>query len=163
MERNLNALLVYIISAILLGGFAVQIFMNETPCILCFLQRFGMLGVATGALMNCRFGPRKLHYGLSLFWAVLGGSIALRQIVLHICPDFPVYGKPVWGLSLYTWSFLIFSASIAYIALLLILFDRSKDLGDSMNAWCHFAFFTAFGVAAANMVVSFLICGWWTC
>jgi disulfide bond formation protein DsbB len=163
MERNLNALHVYLISAILLGAFAIQIFMDETPCSLCFLQRLCMIGVATGALMNCRFGPRKLHYGLSLLSSVLGGAIALRQIVLHICPDFPVFGKPFWGLSLYTWSFLIFASSVAYIGLMLIIFDQSKDLEDAMNAWCHFAFFTAFGIAVANIVVSFVICGWGTC
>ncbi len=163
MERNLNALLVLIISSILLGACAIQVFEDETPCPLCFLQRLGMFGVATGALMNCRFGRRALHYGLSLISALFGGAVALRQIALHICPGSPKFGLPFWGLNLYTWSFLVFACSVAYIALLLIFFDRSKKSEGSMNAFGHLAFIAAFGLEIANIVTSLVICGWGTC
>ncbi|MEZ5315572.1 MAG: disulfide bond formation protein B [Chlamydiales bacterium] len=161
MERNLNALLVYILTAILIGAFLIEIFADERPCVLCFLERLGMIGVAIGALMNCRLGPHKLHYGLSILSALFGGAVALRQIALHICPGFPVFGKSFWGLNLYTWSFLIFSSSIIYIALLLISFDQSKK--SRMNLWCRYAFFAAFGVTVANIIFSFSVCGWGTC
>ena len=128
-EKNLNALQALIIACVLFGGFGIQFFEHEEPCPLCLLQRIGMIGVASGALMNCRFGPNKAHYGLSLLAAFYGGFIALRQIALHVCPDFRTFGEPFWGLSLYTWSFLLFSCSVLYSGLLLLIFNQTNSEG----------------------------------
>lgn len=162
MERNLNAFQVLIISAVLFGALSIQFFEQEEPCPLCLLQRIGMLGVASGALMNCRFGPHKSHYGLSLLSAFFGGFVALRQIALHICPGFPTFGRPFWGLSLYTWSFIVFCSSVAYIGLELLIFDQSKEK-EGMNWFCHLAFFVLFLAALINVVATFFECGLGPC
>ncbi len=96
-----------------------------------------MVGVATGLLMNLRFGIRSRHYALSLLSAFFGGGVALRHICLHICPQFPVFGNPVLGLSLYTWSFLVFVCSSLSITVLLF-FDPPPE--KSMNRFEKMAF-----------------------
>src|SRR3990167_6458606 len=106
VERNCNALMAIIISFVLLGAFGLQAFLHEIPCPLCLIQRLGMIAVATGALLNVRFGIRKLHYGISLLAALLGGFASLRQLLLHVCGLIPTFGQPFWGLSLYTWALL---------------------------------------------------------
>jgi disulfide bond formation protein DsbB len=165
MERNLNALLVLIISGILLGGFGVQIFMKETPCPLCWLQRIGMIGVAAGAFLNLQFGIRPAHYGLSLISALMGGTIALRQISLHVCPGFSKFGEPVLGVSLYTWSFFVFACATLYIAGLLFLYDPKQPQHPSLtNNWlCRLAIWALLVVTFGNIVATLLQCGLGPC
>ncbi len=162
--RNLNALLVYLLSAILLGAYAVQIFMGETPCSLCLLQRLGMTGVAFAALLNLRFGLRPAHYAVMLGMAIFGGAVALRQICLHVCPGFPTFGIPVWGLSLYTWSFLTFASTVVYVAVLLLLQNGTPDDHPTrMNLFAKGAFVLILLIALSNTVTTFLECGWGPC
>jgi disulfide bond formation protein DsbB len=164
-ERNLNTLMAILIAAVLWGALCIQFIKQETPCPLCFLQRLGMLGVAAGALMNVKFGPRKIHYGLSLLSTLFGGFVALRQIALHVCPQFPTFGHPFWGLSLYTWSFILFACSVAYIALLLIIFEQKTDREGPKrpNGWGHLAFALVFLVALTNIFTTLWQCGLTPC
>lgn len=164
-ERNLNALLGFIIVAILSGAFAIQFFKHEIPCPLCYLQRLGMIGVAAGALMNVKFGPHKGHYGLSLLAACFGGFVALRQIALHVCPGTPTFGHPFWGLSLYTWSFIVFICSIAYIAFLLLIFDKEENAPVSLpvNIWGKTVLALLFLVSLANVFATLWQCGLGPC
>lgn len=160
-ERDLNALIVIILSGVLLGAFGVQIFMHETPCPLCLLQRLGMLGVAVGALLNIWFGARSSHYGLMLLSALMGGFVALRQISLHVCPGFPEFGVPVLGMSLYTWSFVVFVCVTLAVALLLFLYDPKNSLESPppLNLWSKTAFGLIFFIAIANILTTFFQCG----
>ncbi len=165
MEKNLNALLILIISGVLLSAFGVQFLEHEVPCPLCLLQRLGMIGVAFGCVLNIIFSPQSFHYGISLVAALTGGFVALRQISLHVCPAFPTFGMPVLGLSLYTWSFIVFVCSVAYIAFLLMF---RKDQAPSsekvpLNWFCLFAVILILAIAAGNIFSTFSICGWGPC
>lgn len=152
-----------ILAGILWGALGVQYIAKEEPCPLCYLQRLGMLGVASGVLMNVRWGVRKRHYGLSLFSAVFGGFVALRQFFLHVCPGYPKFGEPVFGLNLYTWSFIIFSCCIAYISLLFLLFP-SREKEESAVTWFgHLSFILVFLIALANIFAILLQCGLGPC
>src|SRR5579883_765143 len=123
----LNAIHVIILSLILCAGFAVQIFMGEQPCPLCLLQRLAMIGIASGELLNLRFGIKPLHYGVALFSVLFGSIVSLWQISLHICPQFPTFGTPVLGLDLYAWAFIIFALSFLAISIMLMLYDKKGD------------------------------------
>lgn len=163
-ERNANALLALILACVLGGALGIQFFKHEVPCALCMLQRLGMLGVAAGALMNVKFGPRKMHYGLCLFAAIFGGFVALRQISLHVCPEFPTFGVPFWGLSLYTWSFIVYACSILYVGLLLMIFDHEAQPAiPRPNWWGRLAFALVFLVAGLNIFSALWVCGLGAC
>ena len=94
MTRNLNALWIFVYCAIITTAFGIQIFEHEEPCPLCFLQRCAMLLLCTLAAFNLIFGERLLHYSLAILTAVIGASIATRQIFIHICLGSPEYGIP---------------------------------------------------------------------
>lgn len=165
LERILNAAVVIALCAILLAGFGVQIFMGEQPCPLCFLQRLGMISVALSLLLNLWFGVRTAHYGLAIFSALMGGLIALRHISLHVCPSFSAFGLPVLGLSLYTWSFLIFSCCVFSVALLLCLYDprKSGQMPATLGLLEKSAGALTFFVASGNILAAFLQCGFGAC
>ncbi len=122
-KRALNLLDLIAVCGILLVALYIQIFWGEEPCPLCLLQRVGMVGVGVGLLMNLKFGISSRHYALSLLNALFGAAVALRQITLHIIPGEPAFGSPIFGLHLYTWSFIGFVAMMLYITLLLFLGD----------------------------------------
>ncbi len=164
-EKFLNVLMALIIACVLLGALSIQFFKHEMPCPLCLLQRLGMIGLATGALLNLKFGIRKRHYGCSLISCFFGGFVALRHIALHACPGFPKFGEPFWGLSLYTWSFFLFSISVLYIGILLFAFDRPLEAVKSqkMPWWASGAFFLLLAATLINVVTTFMQCGFGPC
>ena len=71
-----------------LGAYWYQFSKQELPCTLCLLQRVAMIGVAFGAAMNLKFGPKPRHYALCLIAAVFGLAVSFRQTLLHINPYF---------------------------------------------------------------------------
>jgi len=163
IEKFLCSLEIIIIACVLLGALGIQYIHHEEPCPLCFLQRLSMVGVASSLLLNVRFKPQKRYYGAALLFALLGGSIALRQIALHVCPDFPTFGVPFWGLSLYTWAFLVFTCTVAYNALLMIIFDRSHTKVAPTGWFGHCAFALIFLAAFINVFASLDVCGFGVC
>lgn len=162
-ERDLNALLIVILSGVLLSAFGVQFLFREQPCPLCMLQRLGMLGVACAAALNIWHGVRMSHYALMLLSALVGGFVALRQISLHVCPGFASFGFPVLGLSLYTWSFIVFVCVVLYVALLLFLYDPKETQEAPVNTWSKFATGAIFLIAFLNIFTTFMTCGFGPC
>jgi disulfide bond formation protein DsbB len=163
IERELCAFHALIITSVLIGGLMIQYLHHETPCVLCFLQRLAMTGVATALLMNAKDTPKKRHYGIALLFALQGAFVALRQIALHICPDFETFGHPFWGLSLYTWSFLVFSCSVTYNALMLVIFSGKRNEAGSLSRFGQVVFGLLAVTTIGNIFASIEVCGWLVC
>jgi disulfide bond formation protein DsbB len=164
-SRALNAFAAIVVSLVLVGGFAVQVFLREQPCPLCLLQRAGMLGVIAGALFNLRLGLNPAHYAVGLMAALVGASVSIRQILLHIAPGSEPFGSPVMGLSLYTWAFIVFVSCMVGIASLLF-FHRSGDRARSfseMNRLEQAAFALALLVGLGNFGWTLAFCGLGLC
>ncbi|MFN4173980.1 MAG: disulfide bond formation protein B [Parachlamydiaceae bacterium] len=162
LQHYLNAIVVLIISSVILSAFGVQIFLGEMPCPLCYLQRAGMIGVAFSLCLNLKFGIRPQHYGLALLFILFGGAVALRQIALHVCPEFPKFGEPVFGISLYTWSFFVFVCSILAIALMLLLYRKDQE-EFTIEKWGYYTIGLIFFVSLANVVSTLGQCGFGSC
>lgn len=160
-QRIANLLFVYILSLVLLGAYAYQYIKQEDPCPLCLLQRLGMIGVGAAILLNLRFGIKVEHYGLAILSAMVGRFVALRQISLHICPQFPTFGEPVLGFDLYVWSYIVFNCSIFASAVLLILYGFSKEHEEppSWELGEKSAFYSLTFIALANVITALIECG----
>lgn len=165
IQKNLNALGALVISGVLLSAFGVELFLKEVPCPLCMLQRLCMVSAGIACLLNVKFGIKPAHYGLALLSSLAGGTVALRQISLHVCPGFPTFGMPVLGLSLYTWSFLVFVCVVLAAALLLFLYDPASKENEEGNlgGLGTLAFILLFLVTAANIFSTFGHCGFGPC
>lgn len=165
LEKDLNALVIIILSGVLLSAFGVQFIWHEEPCPLCLLQRVGMVGVAASLLLNLWFGIRTAHYGLAILSSLVGGFVALRQVSLHVCPGFPEFGVPVLGISLYTWSFFVFVCCVAAIAAMLFLYDPKESEGEPMllDFLGKTAFTLIFLVTVANVIATLNQCGLGVC
>jgi len=157
--RTLNAVMVLILMGVLASALYQQFFRQGPPCPLCLLQRLGMIGVAAGALMNLRFGIRTQHYALSLFSAFMGGSVSIRQILLHICPGFPIFGMPVYGLSLDTWALIVFCCCVLAIIGFLFFYSPRDPSNRPLNYFEIFTFAVVLIIVFIDFFTTVLQCG----
>lgn len=165
-EYRLNALFIIVLGCVLLGAFGYQIIKHEDPCPLCLLQRLGMLGICVGCALNLKFGMNMAHYGLMLVSAIFGGSVSLRQIGLHVCPQFQTFGEPVFGYSLYAWALFVFASSIFAIAILLDMYGVNKDKKQTKPVPIKLgkiAFIFIVMITIAEVVTTFNLCGFTAC
>lgn len=165
-ERCINALELIGLLLVLLMAFIFQFVFQELPCPLCLLQRLGFIGISVGFLLNLRFGLRPSHYAISLLSALFTSFVALRQIALHAIPGTGSYGSAIFGLHMYTWSFIL-AMLITIFTTLSLSIDRQYLHPHHKNIkWRHFThalFAIAIIFTAFNLVSVLLECGIMQC
>ena len=83
-----NIVLLLIINLVLTLAFLDQFINHDLPCPLCILQRMGFTLIGLMFLLNIRSGAQPAHYGFAILFTILGLSVSLRQVLLHvIIPD----------------------------------------------------------------------------
>src|SRR4029079_8013223 len=91
---------------------------------------------------------------------------ALRQIALHVVPGTGFYGSPIFGLHLYTWSFII-SMLIIIASSFILGIDRqyeNKILNKMKSHWfTHLLFAITAIILIINIVLLVLQCGFGDC
>ncbi|MEI7453148.1 MAG: disulfide bond formation protein B [Actinomycetes bacterium] len=133
--RWINVLALLALLGVLAGSLHLQFGVGEQPCPLCLIQRSGMIGLAVGPVLNLLWGFKARNYAISILAACAGGAGSIRQILLHIAdPADPGYGPEVFGLHLYTWSFVTFAVGVIGCAVLL-LWNTPFTSGD--QGVCH--------------------------
>ncbi|MGV6805569.1 MAG: disulfide bond formation protein B [Ruegeria sp.] len=164
MSRTLNALGMLAVSLVLVLAYVYQLTLYELPCPLCLLQRVGFVAVGVGLGLNLLYGARPRHYALMLIAALYGGSVSVRQILLHIVPGTGHYGSPVLGLHYYTWAAICFFLILLGTSIML-LFDRQYAPASSSeprfggSTLAKTAFLIMLGLAVVNAGSSLLECG----
>lgn len=167
IERTFNGLELTGIILMLVMTFVFQIVFNELPCPLCILQRIGCFGVALGFLLNLRFGLRPSHYSIALLSALFTSFVALRQVALHVIPGSGTYGDAIFGLHLYTWSFIV-SMLIVGVTILMMGIDRqylseAEAKNIRMTRTANVLFLFTASLLIANIVSIYLECGLAAC
>ncbi|WP_397474947.1 disulfide bond formation protein B [Pusillimonas sp.] len=146
------------ICAALIVALYHQLFNNDLPCALCWLQRFAMLAMLVAQTwILLKIGKRQtvsiqdvaLGHGLTILAALVGMSMSLRQVLLHILPGDPGYGGEVMGLHFYTWGFVLFFCCMAGSALTVAL---SNWLDRTADAWHAAARWTMWLIAALILI-----------
>jgi len=126
-----------------------------------------MIGVGFGAILNLRYGIRPRNYAISMISALFGATVSLRQILLHVEPGDVGYGSAILGFHLYTWAFIVFAVSIFFIGVM-FLFDKQFQNFElkhviKINGFIKLAIFILLFVTAANIITTFLECGFQQC
>lgn len=129
MNPLLRILHMSLIIFVILALIAFVYLQSKNPSIESYeisFQTNCFIGVGMGFLLNLRFGTRGLYYALSLLSAITGAIVALQKISLHICPDTPPFGDPIFGISVSSWSLLLFVFFIFAISCLLIISQHRR-------------------------------------
>jgi disulfide bond formation protein DsbB len=108
-----------VIAAVLTAAMVMQYGYGELPCPLCLLQRFAMLGVCFGLMLNFRNGFSDRNLGYSLLFSVFLLIVSVRQTLLDIYPrpGHAYIGSAVLGLHMPVWSIIIALALISAFAI----------------------------------------------
>ncbi len=166
VERWLNALAICGIALLLVLSFIFQFVFKELPCPLCILQRVGFIATSIGFLLNLRYGLRPSHYALALLAALFTAFVALRQMALHIVPGTGAYGSSVFGLHMYTWSFIVSMLIVLFTTIILgfdIQYAVPKEKQDRFKPIVHLAFILVMVMAVTNFISTLAECGWGLC
>lgn len=166
LSRLLNALGLVAIDTLLVLAFIDQLWFRDLPCPLCILQRVGFIAAGFGIALNLLFGPRPSHYGMTILGAAVGGSIAMRQILVHIVPGSGSYGNAVFGMHLYTWAFIGFVLIIIGTAIMLLYdrqFARPEPWSSRLDVLALTALVTFLLIAVGNIVSTLFLCGFGLC
>lgn len=167
LEKNsqglvlLNAAGLTAVSIVLIVAFYYQLAKAELPCPLCLLQRVGLIIAGMGFLFNLTLGLRKSHYALMVIGCTVTGVIAVRQVLLHILPGDTGYGSALFGVHFYTWSLITSVALLGFVALILLLSDRTWKMRRFTGASQLINILSIIFVLliAANLISTFLECG----
>lgn len=165
LSRALNLLALAGICGILLFAFIWQFAFNDLPCPLCLLQRVAFVMIGIGLLLNLRFGPSAMHYGMIILSALGGAFAAGRQVLLHIGAGDPGYGPPFMGLHFYTWALIFFIAFLGWTAIMLIVDRRCSDQPNAqqVSRIARSIMWVFLILVAGNMVSTLLECGFGAC
>lgn len=151
---------------VLLLTFAMQFIYKELPCPLCLLQRLGFLMIAYGLMLNFRFGFRPSHYCIVLLSALFTSFVSLRQIALHVIPGTGAYGSAIFGLHLYTWSFILSMAFVLGTTCVLGIDRQYLDttrMPRGMRSITHMLAILLGVLIVANIVSIWMECGFQEC
>jgi disulfide bond formation protein DsbB len=107
------------ICLVLLGAFYYQLVKDELPCAFCNLIRVGFMLLGSGLLLNIRFGTNIWNYVLSAFGALIGSLISLLFMFAKAPAWTTPTGSAVFGLHMYTWTYILFTAAIMFCAVML--------------------------------------------
>jgi disulfide bond formation protein DsbB len=125
-RRGPVAALAWIVLALTLGPIGTAAFIlgflhGESPCILCWAQRIGMVLIALNGLFILRFGPRPRYVGFALLLGVIGVYMGLRHSALHVARDIGQgFSGEILGAHTNTWSLFIFWVALIVMAVLVM-------------------------------------------
>ncbi len=135
---------------------------GDSPCVMCWEQRTGMVLVALIGLFVLRYGPRPRYIGLSVLTGAWGVFMGMRHTGMHAARDIGQgFSVEILGAHTYTWALFIFWICVATMGGLLLLV-RENDLASGPRALRPLekaAMLVFLVVIAANMVQAFASTG----
>ena len=148
-----NQLALLAVVGILSYAFFDQLYFGELPCPLCLMQRIGFVIIGFALVMNIRCGAHSAHYGWGIIGGLVGMTVSLRQVFLHILPGNKGFGKTFLELHFYTWAFVGYLGLLAGFAILLMLPNRDVR----SRSWFANALIIAFILLVFGNLISTLL------
>jgi disulfide bond formation protein DsbB len=135
---------------------------GDSPCVMCWEQRIGMLIIALLGLFVLRYGPKPKYVGLSVLVASWGIFMGLRHTAMHAARDVGQgFSIEVFGAHTYAWALLIYWVCAVTMGLLLLMTDEEDwRVGiRGLEGLEKAAFWVFLVVAGANAVQAFASTG----
>src|SRR5512139_1233253 len=121
------AVLALVIGPIGIAVFILGFGLGDSPCVLCWAQRTGMVLIALTGLFIIRFGPRPSYIGLAVLQAGFGLYMGLRHSSLHLWRDVGQgFSAEIFGAHTYTWSMFIYWVCVVMMGALLLMLNDGE-------------------------------------
>lgn len=167
MAYTLLAVAVLLLAVVPVGTAALILgfVYGDSPCVLCWEQRIGMIVIALIGLFVLRYGARPRYVGLAVIVAAWGTYAGLRQLGLHAARDVGQgFSAEIMGAHTYSWSLFIFWICVIMMGVLLMRLG-TPDLAAgpaprrALRPLDRLAFAVFIVVVAANIVQAFASTG----
>jgi len=145
-------------TAVFLLGFVA----GDSPCVMCWEQRTGMVLVALTGLFVLRYGPRPKYLGLSVLLGAWGIFMGIRHTGMHAARDVGQgFSLEILGAHTYTWALFIFWVCTVTMGVLLMMLKEGETLARprTLRAIERLAFVVFLVVVAGNIVQAFASTG----
>ncbi len=124
-EDRLRSVLAWVVIVLIggpvLGAVMLGVLHGDSPCILCWAERTGMILIALTGLFVVRYGPRPRYLGMAVLLGVWGVYMSLRHSGLHMARDVGQgFSAPILGVHTYIWALVIYAIALAVIGVLLL-------------------------------------------
>ena len=95
---------------------------GDSPCVMCWEQRMGMILISLTGLCVLRFGPRPKYIGMAVLIAGWGIFMGMRHVGMHAARDIGQgFSLEVFGAHTYTWAVITYWACVMVMGALLLL------------------------------------------
>jgi disulfide bond formation protein DsbB len=135
---------------------------GDSPCVLCWAQRTGMVLISLVGVFVLRYGPRPRYLGLGVIIGAAGIYMGLRHSALHIVRDVGQgFSVEILGAHTYVWSmFIYWICVVAMGALLMLLRDgEATTTPRQLRPLDRLAMSVFLVVVAGNVVQAFASTG----
>lgn len=165
-EDRLRAILAWVVIVLVGGPVAGAVLLGvlhgDSPCILCWAERTGMILIGLCGLFVIRYGPKPRYIGVVLLLGVWGIYMSLRHSALHVARDVGQgFSAPILGAHTYIWALVIYVIALAVIGVLLLFLReiRPADAPTPPGRAGRFAIGLFIVVVAANALQAFASTG----
>lgn len=130
--NTLDLFAIILISVASYAAITLQITHHELPCSLCVMQRLGLYTISFGLILNLIKKRDIKHNLLVILTSLITAFIALLQVLRHIVPGSGSYGDALFGMHLYTWTFILCIAFVIYSTITALLSNTAETATDTI-------------------------------
>ncbi|MHB8837969.1 MAG: disulfide bond formation protein B, partial [Gemmatimonadaceae bacterium] len=95
---------------------------GDSPCVMCWEQRIGMILISLVGLFVLRYGPRPKYVGMAVLIAAWGMFMGLRHVGMHAARDVGQgFSLEILGAHTYTWALFTYWVCVLAMGALLLL------------------------------------------
>ncbi|MFA6169126.1 MAG: disulfide bond formation protein B, partial [Gemmatimonadaceae bacterium] len=164
MVFTITALAVLFLTVVPVGTavFYLGFVRGDSPCVMCWEQRIGMILIALVGLFVLRYGPRPRYVGMAVLIAGYGMLMSLRHVGMHGARDVGQgFSLEILGAHTYTWALFSYWVCVLAMGALLLLVRpahlalevRTLNLLERITGWAFVV------VVAGNVVQAFASTG----
>lgn len=164
MVFTLTALAVLFLTVVPVGTavFYLGFVRGDSPCVMCWEQRIGMILISLVGLFVLRYGPRPKYVGMAVLIAGYGMLMSLRHVGMHGARDVGQgFSMEIMGAHTYTWALFTYWVCVLAMGALLLLV-RPTHLASDVRALNGLERITGWAfvvVVAGNIVQAFASTG----
>ena len=135
---------------------------GDSPCVMCWEQRIGMLLISLIGLFVLRFGPKPKYIGMAVLIAGWGMFMGMRHTGMHAARDIGQgFSIEMFGAHTYTWALFIYWVCVLSMGALMLMVrdEHHSPAPRTLRGIERFAFGAFLVVVAANVVQAFASTG----
>ncbi|HEX9164600.1 MAG TPA: disulfide bond formation protein B [Gemmatimonadales bacterium] len=95
---------------------------GDSPCVMCWEQRIGLILISLTGLFVLRYGPKPKYLGMAVLIAGWGLFMALRHVGMHAARDIGQgFSVEILGAHTYTWALLAYWVCVLVMGAMLLM------------------------------------------